>query len=49
MTRYKLDKSNEYPFYIIEIDVGSLELLNKLEKVIDETINEHYNGDNDDK
>ena len=45
MTRYKLDKSNEYPFYIIEIDVNSLELLTKLDKVIEETITEHYYGD----
>lgn len=49
MTRYKLDKSNEYPFYIIEIDVDSMELLKKLDKVIDGTIYEHYYGDNNDK
>ena len=44
MTRYKLDKSSEFPFYIIELDVDSIDLLKKLDKVIEETITEHYYG-----
>lgn len=45
MTRYKLDKSSEFPVYIIELDVDSIDLLMKLDNVIEETITEHYYGD----
>ncbi len=42
MTKYRFCESNELPYYDIDIECTSKELLLKLDAVIHKTINEHY-------
>lgn len=46
MTKYRLCESNELPYYDIDIECTSKELLLKLDAVIHKTINEHYHINN---
>ena len=46
MTKYNLNETSEFPYYIVDIEVEDMELLLKLEDTIKKTIKEHYGWKN---